>query len=368
MRAFVDEVMQGRRLHQLQRRSAVFSHGVYTRYPFQAGLYGLPPEVAYECLSGLVRAQFRSDQPAPRNFAELCEKHFGAGVSRHFMIPYNTKLWGVPLEQLTCDWCERFVPLPDLEDVLRGAVGASPRELGYNTMFRYPELGIGSFSEALAQGTPLELSRTVESIDFASRRLEVDGEEVLYETLVSTAPLPHLLDLARALPPRVAEAKSRLRSTHLHYFDIALRVPNPNPYHWIYVPEARYPFYRVGCYSHFSETVAPPGMSSLYVELAERRPPDVDRAFEAVLAGLSELGLVRRKEDVAFWRFRTLDYAYVIHDHAYREALDVIEPFLTQSNALSTGRYGAWNYSSMEDALVMGFRAADRAASLIREA
>jgi protoporphyrinogen oxidase len=62
---------------------------------------------------------------------------------------------------------------------------------------------------------------------------------------------------------------------------------------------------------------------------------------------------------------RRIDYAYVIYDHQYRAALDVIEPFLKAERILSTGRYGAWNYSSMEDALLMGQHAADTAIGLL---
>ena len=54
-------------------------------------------------------------------------------------------------------------------------------------------------------------------------------------------------------------------------------------------------------------------------------------------------------------RLRRLDYVYVIFDHAYFAALEVIRaPFLASANIVSTGRYGGWNYSAMEDALRFG--------------
>ncbi len=65
------------------------------------------------------------------------------------MLPYNARLWGVPPSEVTSEWCQRFVPLPKLEDVLRGALGAQAPELGYNTSFWYPERGVGTFSRRL---------------------------------------------------------------------------------------------------------------------------------------------------------------------------------------------------------------------------
>jgi protoporphyrinogen oxidase len=310
-------------------------------------------------------AHFAAHKPQPKNFEEFCQLHFGAGISKHFMLPYNARLWGVAPSEVTSEWCQRFVPLPKLEDVLRGAVGAQAPELGYNSSFWYPEQGIGSFSAALAARTPIELGRAPSSVNLERRVLVFDDEELPFDVLLSSIPLPALLRLLSALPERVARAANMLRATHLHYFDLGLRVPNPNPYHWVYVPEDKYPFYRVGCYSHFSEQLAPPGKSSLYVELAERRAPNPERALAGVVTGLRELGLLRSEQDIELWRLRTIEYAYVIYDHHYRAALDVIEPFLAEQRIVSSGRYGAWNYSSMEDALLMGRSAAQRVQGLL---
>jgi protoporphyrinogen oxidase len=126
IRSWVERLLPGRLTH-VQRNSRVWSQGVYTRYPYQANTFGLPAQTAYECLSGYLQARERSlsgePQPEPRDFAEFCVQKFGEGFSRHFMIPYNSKLWGVHPRDITAAWCSRFVPLPKLEDVLAGAVG-----------------------------------------------------------------------------------------------------------------------------------------------------------------------------------------------------------------------------------------------------
>ncbi len=365
MQALASELLPPEQYRKLQRRSAVFSHGVYTRYPFQANTFGLPPEVAYECVAGFLKAHFAANKAEPRSFEEFCQVHFGAGISKYFMLPYNARLWGVSPSEVTSEWCQRFVPKPLLEDVLRGALGAQTTELGYNANFWYPELGIGTFSDALAARTAVELSRSPERIDLARRVLVFADEEVPFDVLVSSIPLPALLQLLSNVPEPVEEAASKLRATHLHYFDLGLSVPNRNPYHWVYVPEDQYPFYRVGCYSHFSDKLAPPGKSSLYVELVDRRAPNPERALAGVVEGLRELGILQSERDIELWRLRSIDYAYVIYDHHYRAALDVIQPFLVEQRIISSGRYGAWNYSSMEDALIMGRSAARDAQALL---
>jgi protoporphyrinogen oxidase len=347
---------------ELDRRSLVFSSGVYTRYPFQANTYGLPKDIAYECLMGFLRTLTDDKSRTPENFADYCEMHFGPGFSKHFMLPYNEKLWGVPAREISATWCERFVPLPKLEDVIQGALGLPDPKLGYNARFLYPRTGIGALAEAMARRLPsIEFGRAPTRIRAKRRELVFGSERLGYEALVSTQPLPALLATIDELPAEVERARSKLRSTHLYYLDIALNCPAERDFHWAYVPEPKYPFYRVGCYTEFSPALAPAGTASLYVELAAREASSSEQALASVLPGLLEMGVVRSAADIAFARLRRLDYAYVIYDREYEAALGVIRPFLESLHIVSTGRYGGWNYSSMEDALRFGADAAQQA-------
>ena len=174
------------------------------------------------------------------------------------MIPYNSRLWGVHPREITSAWCQRFVPLPRLEDVIAGAVGLNDRELGYNSNFIYPRLGIGELAQSMARRVPrLELERSPLRIELAQRRLSFADEQVPFDVLLSSIPLPQLLELIDEVPEPVRQAAAKLRCSHLHYLDLALRRPSGKDFHWAYVPEAKYPFYRVGCYSHFSAALAP---------------------------------------------------------------------------------------------------------------
>ena len=351
---------------EVERRSLIWSHGTYTRYPFQANTYGLPPDVAYECLSGFVKAHFAPKDAEPRNFEEFCLQHFGEGISKHFMIPYNTRLWGVSPRDITAAWCSRFVPLPKLEDVLAGAVGKTAPELGYNARFLYPRLGIGELPKSMAKSLPveLELGRAPLAIDPLAREMIFENETVPYDVLVSTIPLSNLIGLLRGVPEDVANAAKRLRCTHLYYLDVALDGPCEKPLHWVYVPEEKYPFYRVGCYSNFSSAMAPAGKANLYVELSDRNEPNLETLLPRVGEGLVEMGLIDSMSRIRFARVRRIDHAYVIFDHAYFSSLEVILPFLEKNRIVTTGRYGGWNYSAMEDALRFGRDAANRAGIL----
>lgn len=355
----------------IQRRSAIYSKGVYTRYPFQANTFGLPKEIAYACVAGFVKAamekQASPDLPAPRNFEEFCLRHFGGGISEHFMLPYNRRLWGVDPREISAAWCERFVPLPSVDDVIAGAVGMNDRELGYNANFIYPRLGAGELPKKLAErANPVDVGAAVDAISIGERTLTIAGERVPFAALVSTLPMRALVERITDAPDAIRDAAARLRATPLHYLDVALNTPCEKPYHWIYVPEDRFPFYRVGCYSHFSAAMAPSGKAGLYVELVDRSAPDVKTLLPEIGARLTEMGLIRAPEAIRFARARVIDPAYVVFDDAHAASVAEIDAWLTSIGAgggppvTSTGRYGAWNYSSMEDALINGRDASEK--------
>lgn len=366
IRAWVDQLV-GHDSVLVQRKSRIFSHGVYTRYPYQANTYGLPPDIAYECLMGYLEAlRIEASVPEPRSFEDFCLKYFGAGFSKHFMIPYNEKLWGVHPRDVTAEWCSRFVPRPKLEDVIAGAVGKNDVELGYNASFLYPKLGIGALPTAMQAelGEPVRFHHAPRSIDWRKKLLHFEDGDVPYRALISTMPMDTLIATLVDPPREVVEAGKKLRVNHLYYLDVALDVPCGVDLHWVYVPEEKYPFYRVGCYSHFSEKMAPAGKANLYVELSSREAPDMSLLMPEVARGLVDLRIIQKPEQIRFADLQRIDHAYVVYDHAYFGALSIIRPFLDEQGIFSSGRYGGWNYSSMEDALLFGRDAATSARKL----
>ena len=133
-------------LVSIQRRAAIFSRGVFTRFPYQVNTYGLPAAVIAENLIGFVEAKYGESgrelrEREPKNFEEFILRYMGAGFAENFMIPYNRKLWTIPPSQLSAAWCGRFVPKPTLKEVVEGALGIGQDNIGYNASFLYPKQG-----------------------------------------------------------------------------------------------------------------------------------------------------------------------------------------------------------------------------------
>jgi protoporphyrinogen oxidase len=362
-------------LERIDRRAAISSQGITTPYPFQANTFGRPPRVVADCVLGYFRAReavARGELPPPRNFEDYIRWHLGDGIARHFMLPYNTKLWTVPPAALDHTWCDRFVPAPTPEEVVRGALepAGAGHGLGYNATFLYPRAGgIGVLAEALRASVAAEVRTgvAVTRIDWRGRVVASSaGESLAWQVLVSTAPLPDLVALLSDPPELVAAAARRLRAASVTYWDVGLPRPNrPGDAHWTYFPDPDVPFYRVGSPSAVLPALAPPGHRSLYVEVSHQRGTPVPATDAEVLRGLATAGLVGADEVAVLCERHTLDCAYVIMDSDYGDARRVVLDWLKSQRILSVGRYGAWTYDSMEGALVQGRRAAEQALELV---
>jgi|SRR5208337_1197721 len=374
MREFVHKLLPGL-LVEHERKAVVYSHGVFTPYPFQANTYGLPREVVLECLLGFLQARhpedfgLKTETEEPRNFREWIVRCFGDGIARHFMVPYNEKLLGVSLEELRPEYAERFIPRPSLEDVLKGALGFSRESLGYSARFVYPrDGGIGELPRALARALqrPPRYGTRVTRVELGSRTAILsDGGQIRYERLLNTAPLPAFVKLVADASADLRAAADKLRATTVHYFDVGVRGQGgtASQYHWIYFPEPQFIFYRVGSYSAVHPAAAPPGCRSYYVEMsrgAETLLKEPQMLRQSVAADLRRVGILSAEDEILFMELAELPFAYVIFDQNYERCRQFILDALAAEGVLTAGRWGGWGYGSMEDALLDGKAAAEK--------
>ncbi len=380
MKALVHERLLPGGLVTVARRAAVFTRGVFTRFPYQVNTHGLPAEVVAENLLGFVEATVGEGGRAlrerePANFEEFILRHLGAGFAKNFMVPYNTKLFGVPPRELSAAWCGRFVPKPTLREVVDGALGLGSDALGYNATFVYPKQGgiealaralfrevtVGSTGSvaSLAPANEVRVGTEPVALDWERRLARLsDGSEVHWSALVSTLPLPLLVDLLHRVPDEVRAAAGKLRATDVTWVAVGVRGPNLQPWHWVYTPEPEFTTYRIGSPSAVFPGTAPEGTSSFYVEYSGPRSPQA--CARAAVEDLVRAKMIHGAADVLFTEPRVIRNAYVLYDAHYGPARQRVIDFLSGVGIRTAGRYGNWEYSSMEDALLGGRAAAEQ--------
>jgi protoporphyrinogen oxidase/glycosyltransferase involved in cell wall biosynthesis len=415
------KMLLGDNVHWQDREAWIYSKDVYTRYPFQGALYGLPPKVIKECIVGAIEARVGSlkNMPAaelapaaaapqkssgtadcksddaitdccadgvaeataplgrvvpfgtraaePRNFEEFIYKVWGSGIAKHFAIPYNRKIWAVPLKEMETSWLGGRVPLPDLEEMIDGALSPVGKPMGPNARFGYPLKG--GFQALMDGFLPhlegeVELNASIVGVKPSKRSVTLaDGREIEYRTLVSTMPLPKLIALIGSEAPReVREAAKRLRHTSVRCINIGVGRENVSDKHWIYYPEDTV-FHRIFVQGNASPHCNPPGGFGFTCEItyspSKPLPGEGRELIDRCIADAIKVGFIRADDAILAANEVDMPYAYVVYDHARAHNVAVIREWLLESAIVLSGRYSEWEYYNSDHAFLAGKKAAE---------
>jgi len=407
-------MLLGDNVHWQDREAWIYSNGTYTRYPFQGALYGLPPEVLKECIVGAIEARFGplaqqqqvasagsgasackaesitdccadgiaestvrlrpakqagSKGPGPfANFEEFIHGVWGKGVAKHFALPYNRKLWAVPLSEMETSWLGGRVPLPNLEEMIDGALRPVAKPQGPNARFGYPLRG--GFQALMDGFIPqlhgeLRLNARVARVSPSKRRVTLaDGDTYAYEKLVSTVPLPVLVRmLGEEAPARIRTAGAALRHVSVRCVNLGIARERLTDKHWIYYPGDSV-FHRIFVQGNASPHNNPPGGFGLTCEITysahKPLPCDGDALIERCIADCIRVGMITEEDRVIARNMVDMPYAYVVYDHARAENVEIIREWLRSRDIELAGRYAEWEYYNSDHAFIAGKRAAQR--------
>jgi protoporphyrinogen oxidase len=406
------QILLGDNVHWQNREAWVYSKGVHTRYPFQGALYGLPPKVIKECIVGAMEARYGSlkkpdtksdaannggavvckeitdccadgtvtlpatspsaralplEKPLPGNFEEFIYKVWGSGIAKHFAIPYNRKLWTVPLTDMETSWLGGRVPLPDIEEIIEGALEPVGKPMGPNARFGYPLRGgfqalVSGFLPHI-KGT-VELNADVVQVSPGERIVALaDGRRFHYDSLISTMPLPQLVKLiGDEAPAEVKEAARGLQHISVRCVNLGVAREKITDKHWIYYPEDTI-FHRIFVQGNASPNCNPPGGFGLTCEISyspwKPLPVDGQRLIDRCVADCIKVGLMNADDQLITANQVDMSYAYVVYDHARSTNVATIKAWLAEHDIVLSGRYSEWEYYNSDHAFLAGKKAAE---------
>jgi len=362
-----------------ERESWIRLRGRFVPYPFQNNLHRLDSTARWECVEGLLRAwQARRDgaeAPAPEDFYEWMQATFGPGITRHFMLPYNRKVWAVHPREMDYGWIGERVSVPDVFRVLRAVcTGQDDVSWGPNNRFRFPRRGgTGAIWQALggrlAAGR-VHMGEEVIRLDPARHELETAGGKVMrYGVLISTIPLDRLAEMSGRT--EWAQAGRRLRHSSVLVVGIGLSGGVPEELAskcWMYFPEEQVPCYRVTVFSNYSPENVPGGRDywSLMTEVAfpGGSRPDGEAVAARVVEALAGEGLIPDRGKVVGVARRFAEYAYPTPFRGRDGVVDPLLRELEQEDIYSRGRFGAWKYevANMDHSMAQGYECVERIA------
>jgi protoporphyrinogen oxidase len=344
---------------QVSRRSCCFVADRLITAPIQYNLAELPPTVFKQCVESYnARPKLTSSNGA--TFRDYVVSGFGQALADLFLIPQNEKTMAISLDRLTKDAVRRFFPSPNDNLVRMGMNAATaPSVKSYNSTFWYPKNGgIGRLVHGLRTGiTNCAVAQDVTSINLRDRLVRTRTQSTYaWDMIFSSIPLKSLCEMTG--DAELVSASAELSYSSTISFDIGLKAslrPDFENIHWIYIPDRKIPFYRVGFFSNIGEGMCTAGHQAMYVEvgLPSEQLARTDLVHDLqprVIRSLEDLGWLDRR-DIICVAMHIISPAYVHHTPQRDRALTSILSRLREYSVFPIGRYGLWDYTSMEDSM-----------------
>ena len=352
----INELLENKLFSQA-RKGGIFFQGKIIPYPFQYNLYHLDDVTKKECLDSAIESHNKFQNKKPINFEEFILINMGGGIARHFMIPYNKKYYCVEPNELTFDFFEKYMSSTKLEDIKRGAISdMSNSEIGFFKNFLYTkEGGIDYLPKAFSEKiNNIKLNEKIVKIDIYKKIIFTKDKEYKYENLVSTIPLPEIINLIENVPEEIKIASKKLRCTSMSLVFLGINRPKISEHHWLYFPQEDIFQFRNSFPMNFSEKTTPQGMNSICAEysyIGEKKFSD-EEIINKTIDDLIKIGIIKNKEEIIFKDICNKKYGYVIFDFNRTENLKLIQNYLRENKIYPIGRYGVWEHSSMDEVII----------------
>ena len=342
-------------LHERPRDARCYFEGALIPYPFQKHFHLLQhTHIVAECVQALAA---RNAMDAPRNFRDFLYAQLGEGICRHFALPYNSKLWGVPLESMSADWArERVVSLAS-NPTSRPDRAPERLPLDAGSRIGYPAQGLfAEIAYAMAKriNDRIVCQDAATLIDLNARVVRTaSGRQYRYHMLVSTLPLHVFLPLCTPeLDPGLVKEQNRLTWVPLRLAMIALDHRISGPMQRLYVADPQFPFHKVVFNNTSSPWLESKPCHGIMCECSAR-------AFQ----GLSDSALVSALQDFAVtngWTTRSsithtkvvsIPFGYPVPTIGCRSSVQQLKTWLRRRDVRLCGRFAEWEYINSDQVI-----------------
>jgi protoporphyrinogen oxidase len=338
------------------RSSSVYfaNQDLYTPYPLQNHLRYLEPSIVVKALKELAEPCGQGE-----TMAAWLESSFGPTLCDLFFYPFHDLYTAGLYKEIEPQ--DAYKSPVKLDLAIEGAFSEA-QAVGYNVTFIYPEDGLNVLAQKMASLSDVRYNRKAVAIDVDKRVVTFDDGHLLgYDSLISTLPLNKMIEMTGLK----VDARPDPYTSVLVLNIGATRGKHCPDDHWLYNPDAKSGFHRVGFYSNVDRSFMPRSARqnndavSIYVE----------RAYVGGNTAPTEAEIQQYSQDVVeelkSWEFireaQVVDPTWIEVAYTWSwpksvwksQALAALE----ECGIYQIGRYGRWIFQGIADSIRDGFYA-----------
>lgn len=345
-----------------QKRDARVSVGdELIPYPFQYHFNQLKDKQIVNGCIGYIHDPAKVERSS--NFEEWIKNRFGDGIANHFMLPYNRKLWASDLKEIAFEWVGERIAT---ETSPRKTPSKTRTPLISDSQVGYPmHGGFGEIFIRMAKEChQIQFNQEVINISIKHQMVETtSGKNWAYNKIISTMPLPYLLQSIEGCPKDILDASDELKAVSLKIVMLLVKLKKNDVPHRIYIADSDIPAHKVA----FNHTSSPHLLSQKYhaitceVSYSDMKPaPNDEILITKMIDWLINQKLVYHHEDVKASKVIDIPLGYPVNTHKKNKIIKKINDYLKPLNIFSIGRFGGWEYLNSDGCIYQGISLADQ--------
>ena len=355
---YVQKLMYGETpYHKHAPEASNYYEGCWVKHPAQNNLFPLPAETKVKILSGFIENEGKEHEIT--NYESWLRAQFGDYFAEKFPMRYTRKYWTVNASELSTTWVGTRLSQPNIEEVLLGSYTSDIPNAYYAKEMRYPKKGgYKSFLTTMQKKCTIKLNKEACAINPESKEITFDdGTIESYENLVSSLPIPHMIELLPNVPQEVVTASEKLLPSSVAIVSLGFNKPDLAKHLWYYIYDEE--FLPARCYSPSikSPDNAPDGCSSVQFEVYFSNRKDLalkgDALIDHIISNGIQMGLFT-KEDIVVKDARILPYGNIIFYEGMEADRQIVLDYLASLNIYGVGRFGKWEYLWTDQCVLTG--------------
>ena len=332
--------------------SSNYYKGYWLKHPAQNNLAPLPTDEKVKIIDDFV-SRPQKEVREIKDYSEWLKVQYGDYFAKNFPFRYTRKYWGLEPYELETKWVGNRMHSPSLSQMLKGAFEQQDEIFYYTKFMRYPKKGgFRSILDDCRKGLDIRFNKEAIKISPKSKLVTFkDGTEINYARLISSLPLPEIVDMIENCPEEVKQAGHALHNTCGYMVSLGFKRPDVAKHLWFYIYDEDILSARVYSPSMKSPDNVPEGCSSLQAEIffdwgKYKKGVDIptkDQVLQNTIEKLVGMGLFK-EDEIVVKDIRFEKYANVTFDKDIYKNREVVLDYLKEVGIESIGRFGKWDY------------------------
>jgi protoporphyrinogen oxidase len=331
-----------------------YENGNRLKHPVQNNLYPLPAVEKLELIkSFLSRPNLTED-----NYENWLRHQYGDKISERFPLIYTNKYWCTPASNLSTSWIGNRMRRAEFDEILFGSLTSETPNTYYTKEMRYPKKGgFKSFITSLIDNSVIKFNHRAEELNLDLKTVRFsNGLTVKYNKLISSIPLPELVNITISTSKELEVASKSLAATSIDLISLGFNRQLISDL-WFYIYDQDILASRAHSPSVKSADNAPFGCSSLQFEIYSRGTKSrytKEELFDNTLYALKKYNIAS-PSDIIFMNHKHLKYGNVIFDLGMEKNRDYIREYYSKNEIQTVGRFGEWDYLWSNQSFLSGY-------------